>query len=421
MLNYDVDFKYDANLNIDCPYPIRMGDGFVGVGEFVTTAPLMPSYTTIRGRRVWQAPEDTIEQFDVGNAQYGHPRSNKKLCALLGPRFPKRWMQANVQVFERPLVKLMGPTRFRQVCMFWAGGRMWHNITMWQWVWENRNSLEQVVRDGYTHMIPLIKNLNVDPADQPLRALRERFGKGGWKELCAVHPSKMIHLSYLAASRMPAIKERAQFVTLYARIPRTLFPVMDGFSFEELALLARLAQQRPVPYKRVTEYARYCDQYNYIRRFGREAGVAARPEMTVQQIERAHERVLAVHEAQYQERLAKLSVDDTKEFELHRMVPYDLQAIDSRLVARLLRTKQQYRQQGSDQQHCVGSYGVDGLSEQCYTYSIERDGHVVSTVMFEVDGRVKQHYGKYNGQVVDRGALDLVEQLQYAIQTCDVM
>lgn len=418
-MKYDPDFQYDPNFKLTVKHPIWMGDGFVGVGKYVTTTPMPLEYTTIQHRRIKQAPHAVLEQFGLEDCNYGNPTHNKLLCDALGPSFPRRWAQAQVHVFERPLVKLMGGTRFRQISMFYSGKRMVHRFDIWLWLWYNRAKLEQVIRDGYTHMLPLLYYLKLELDDQPIQTLRQMFGKGRWKALCAVHPSKVISATEMAVGATRNTESRLNRLSLYTRIPTTLHELVVTMREPELEFLVELAAKRPQPYRNILMYDTLCHAYEYLTQYGPENGIEPKPTMTPEQVNRAHGRLMVIHEEQHQKRMKAYDAEYEQEFQPMRPVPWDVQNIKSRLVARLLRTKKDYYEQGKDQGHCVGSYFVNGATEQCYTYSIETpEGKVISTVMCDsVDGRIMQHYGKHNSPVTNQDAVDLAHMLTGAIAT----
>jgi hypothetical protein len=268
-------------------------------------------------------------------------------------------------------------------------------------------------------MLPIMRKLDIAPGPMAVKQLRDSFGKGAWKALCATSPTKLIKMGKTIAA--PAYASTSELLKHASRLPSTLLTTVGelrAFTIQEAEFLANLAEARPQPYKNTHYYKEACDNFTYLERFGADYGARPHPRMTAEQVARLHNRVVLQRMHDRQEKYRAAIADYDTEFTLMRKVPRALSSIDGKLTATLLMTKRAYDEQGRAQNHCVGGYGEDGALEKCYVYSItDQSGEIVSTVMFSAEGNTLQHYGKYNQRVENTYAVQFVDRLERLMVT----
>lgn len=386
--------------------------------------------TYTRPERTHEKVPDILElRQHLGTEFFGRER-NKALAKVLGPKFPQRWYLANQMAFIKPVEAALSPMLVQRYFKNWPKGT--YSGDRLQWALRYRSVLHQLVQDGYGRMLPLLfmhyghlrgtEMLGGMP-QHPLQALREIYGKQTWLKLCQAAPSRLLDIcrlvDHMEAYRGVHMADRNEIVTLLVDLPSTLIRNSEHLSSllrEQLELVVNLSKHRVFPFKDAREYRRVATMWWDVRRFRGEAS----PLWSVRRITDEHHRFVAAQREQDRRRLLAEASAADEVFTIPYCVPFDvslLQLEDGAVYsAHLLRTKRQYVDQGTQEQHCVGSYATQGARGQYYTYDIRRNGHTISTLMFDSRGQVVQHYGKRNSHVTDVAAHLLEDVLEKAIQ-----
>jgi hypothetical protein len=362
------------------------------------------------------------------------PDDSRRLCELLGPGFPKRWKVAMRYAFEQPMHEMLGSRVVRNTCLHWPRGVMDYDSLMF--LVKHRTKLQQIVQDGYGHFIPLIQQYWVWALaeDQPLQAIRATLGKGVWKTLCAQRPSRVVQLArvaqqgwhpnaYVHYRARQDTQAQAQWIrdilAPALHLPTTLLlnKNISALRAAEVGYLANLARRKPWPYAADgVKYIRTAQLWEYLHR---ELGAAVGMDWSPRRVEEEHRVLVERRHAEHMRRMLERKALVGKPFNPPSWVPLGLTHRDSRLTARLLTSAEAYVEQGQNQGHCVGSYAEGGAMNKYFVYSIEeadtpednRLGAICSTVMYNENGGMVQHYGKYNAIVTDPAVIALFNEL----------
>lgn len=400
-------------------------------------------------------PEELHKMLPKGTQfNYRDPDNRKRLVAVFGPSFPRRWNLANYLAFNLPIIRQVGTLVFNADIRGTRG--VGTDPARLDWYWEHLPLYQQLISDGYVRFLPMIRQLSCgaisarlsdaayeQAADfqcrlhtHPIVTLRDLYGKGLWKRLCAQAPTRLIQMSSLVAPFVRSPNYYAELRAMMAELvelPTSLLrnPWLAGRNVhqeedmeQELLAVRRLRElgkQRPWPYTvRLEsgrtfnpEYSRAMDDWQLVAYHLPNAD----PRWSHRRVHEEHERLV------HQQRQEQLRRRQERQALLYAPVTvpsgasYSYSNLATRLTARLLATPDEYIQQGHDQQHCVGGYGDEALAGRVVTYSIERDGAIISTAMFDRSGHLLQHYGKYNDHVTDPDALNLVSELKFRTQS----
>ena len=360
---------------------------------------------------------------------YYNQETNAMLGQILGPKFPQRWWLANEYAFLQPVYEHFDRRFVQNFCRYWPGGEMWSGRLRWLDV--NRESLGQVFKDGYARLLPMLHTLSLpDPArgTDPLQQFRGMVTKAQWKAICAQSASRVQHIA-LSAIRVHGHPidaplwhpdDHLEHMLSLLPVPTTLMVSSTGMqgSAKRLEVLGNLARQKPYRYKDHHEYNRLMHMWDDVNRF---LGGMADPNWSPRRIRDEHHRFVAAQREEDRQRMLADAQSADEVFVLRKPVPWDFSDLKTGHVVRLLRTKREYVDRGTVEQHCVGSYARNGSHELCYTYTIHTEqGHSISTAMFEDSGRLLQHYGFRNDHIIDEEVNRIVYELQDLISNLRV-
>lgn len=351
---------------------------------------------------------------------YFSPEEARRLAEVLGPKFPQRLFLANKHAFIDPLNRTLGEKFMLRFSRAWPSGA-WQPQNI-RWMFHGRDSLAMLKEYGHERLIPIahLYGYPKEPGQDVLQAMRQHFDKASWKQLIGQSLTRTLAMHRLVvpftmgwhADPARTAERATNLLTALVRIPSTILQTLELEALHEherLEVLANLASGRPFPYKQVHQYVRLADMWGDVNRhLGGRASVHWSP----RRIHDEHGRMMEVQREEMRRRRAAEMADMEVPFTHGQPVPHTFSDRSSRLVARLLNTKADYMRQGENQHHCVGSYGVQGMQGNCFTYSIEDEhGLVISTAMFAPDGRVRQHYACYNQTVTNQDALRIATDI----------
>lgn len=437
----NVQYPYHLSERWPGVLPLVAEPGKVTLGEVTVTEAEWVERRYQYGKFVGVILPDVVREVvpvDALVKGYRDAASRKVLNATLGPSFPRRWNLANLLAFNLPMRARLGPTVYNGDIRGQLGRGT--NANALRWYWNHLSKYEQVVADGYSRFLPLIRRLHNDWNEpdirhldtDPLGTLREVFGKGLWKRLCAQSPTRVILLSSYIRSRAadechhPA--EPAYLTALrtlmeaLVEVPTTLLRapwcrVRLMIVAESLADAGADTQHlRELAKARYWQYGTggrmYQDALNTWE-YVRERHPHADPRWSPRRVEEEHDRLVLAQRDEHRRSLLEERAALTRPVQVPVGARYSYTDYATRLTARLLTTPAEYIEQGDNQQHCVGGYGTSAQQGRLVAYSIERDGKIVSTAMFASSGELMQHYGKYNAPITDPEVIAFVRRLQF--------
>lgn len=441
---YDiVQYPYRLGENLTDVLPLVADHGKVTLGPLEVQRPEWV-YRRYEGRKCIQVLLPQIlhrvlpREVDLS---YWGAENRRALTAVLGPSFPKRWNLANYLAFCLPVRRLLGTTVYN-ADVKGPRGRGTYDDRL-SWYLTHHEACLPVVRDGYARFLPLVRELCAgidfavrDMAEaatlqqtllaQPLGILREAYGKGLWKRLCAQSPSRLIrmaqmirHVGYYYGHN--PLERSEQLLAELLEIPTTLLHgpwLRERVQGEEATSVAAttLRHLRELTRQRIGRFG--ADQGRYERAlhnwdFVFQRNTKADPRWTVRRVQQEHDRLLREYHQENLRRQLENEKDLLEPVTVPAGAAYSHSDLATRLTARLLATPAEYLEQGTHQHHCVGLYGKDARRGHVVTYSIEQDGAIVSTAMFSAHGSLMQHYAAWNADVTDPTVNAFVDRLRF--------
>lgn len=437
----NVQYPYHLSERWPNVLPLVAEPGKVTLGEVTVTQAEWAERRYQYGKFIGVRLPDVVREFVPIHALisgYRDEASRKVLHEVLGPSFPRRWNLANLLAFQFPIRARLGSTVYNGDIRGHRGRGTDDDAL--RWYWNHLSKYEQVLADGYGRFLPLIRRLHNagnEPDTQhldtdPLGTLREVFGKGLWKRLCAQSPTRVILLSSYMQSRAatewhgPSEREYLtvlrELMGVLIEVPTTLLRepwcrvrlmVVPETLAEATADIQHLRELAKAKYwKYGTDGRMYQDALNTWE-FVRERHPQADPRWSPRRVEEEHDRLVLAQRVEHRRLLREERAALTQPVQVPVGAMYSHTDYATRLTARLLTTPAEYMEQGNNQQHCVGGYGQSAQEGRLVTYSIERDDKIVSTAMFAHTGQLLQHYGKYNAPIKDPAVLEFVRRLQF--------
>lgn len=256
--------------------------------------------------------------------------------------------------------------------------------------WLNREQILQLESDGILNLAPLI--MRFYPHGATPKSLKEYYGNGLWKKLCQQSLTRNKMLSHYGREDVSTLVDYPSTVLKRLNTDRALMATHPAI-FKEV--MKRKKERKLYTLDQTTLY-RMVHVVNDAERMARDLEVNFSDGWSYDRINALHQELSLEYQrlatARWAERdkrrmgenpFKKVNGPGTVEGE-----KYDIIYLDS---------VDKIAEEGREMHHCVGSYAIPAAAGDCSIYSVrDKEGNRVTTLQVHGDGRVGQHYGKYN-------------------------
>lgn len=297
----------------------------------------------------------------------------------LGYRFADAW---NKTMYREWVVPLHDPAY--KLCFGRYGNRgslgYHHNLLLM--LWKNRELVEQCWKDGTVNISPLVLTAGESPKD-----LKSQFGNGAWKKICGNSFSRNKLLCYKfgfadGGNLMPLLDIPTTALTKMASHHATPHPAIVA-EFLRMKKERRLKTLAPHVITNMSYVIRDTE------RMAEQLGETFNDRWSFNRIEEEHVKL------QNRITIQKYSPEPFAPEAL--CGPGSVEGEDFSLV--YLDTALDVAEEGNAQHHCVASYVAEARRGACSIYSLrDKTGERLTTVQLYPNGRLGQHYGKFNRQ-----------------------
>lgn len=269
--------------------------------------------------------------------------------------------------------------------------------------------IEQAVKDGIKHLIPIIALFKAEPKE-----IKKVLGSTLWKELCKNSYSRnRLILQGIDFSRSQEL-HIAMIKKLQAMPSSLLKSKLNHHPYEALKLAKEELGISYEAMKSSREVRVILQEFFDTKRMLQDEGMEFNPNWSYRRLKEEHtaasrrqQEVYHNRESQRNAKYAELMKIDFST--LHAgLIPYEF---DSGVKAVPLLSVKEVQSEGSAMHHCVGSYANDCAQGGYVVYSLEKDGQksTLGIIVSKVDDHkmfmFNQHYGKCNALITDKDVL----------------
>lgn len=265
-------------------------------------------------------------------------------------------------------------------------------------VWQRKDILEPVYKDGLYNLLPIVAETGLTPQE-----LKKEL-KGGWKIVAGNSRTRNIYIARGARSR------RSGLTWLTTKAPTTL--IQHGIPIDKPGteyLASNFKGHWKDRRKMFDELRMFTDTEMLAGQLGIQTSI--KPTWTPRRLKEEHDRLAKLVN---QKRFSPEKYESLRGFPVERFE-------HEGYVATLLDSALLIAEEGSDMGHCVAGYTSCVKSGTYLVYSVSKDGQKSSTIgINRLEGSpqrvvVQQHYGKYNAHLKDENEKALARLLELEI------
>lgn len=360
------------------------------------------------------------------NENHSNPTA-KAMCEVLGisvAKLFKAYKALQYKCFIQPIEKY---TRYVPR----SGGKI---SGRWQqFIINNRSICDELLNDGLEKLIPICCVVERTP-----QQCRELFGKGLWKRLCNLSPTKIglvaqVLIKYNEYCQHYPIKDAiGHFISLKHRVLRVLNEVNAHTFFDtnDFDMLNWYNDNFAFRYRNVVGYnydlRRNCGNwfnlYKDTERMAQQLRCEFNPRWSPDIMRLTHDTY--IHE-QNNRKNAEQSILFNMEYSCYAELQHAISNFDSESYTCIaFRTPKCMLEEGREQHHCIGSYNLDmHHRDNTVLFKLQtKDGKTYSCVQLiktSNQWQLKQHYKKFNAAVDCTIALQTVNKIVEHLNNTD--